>query len=130
MALSDDTRKQLFDTLKKHLQQCTPPMVVATDEDQQAYELIGNKAVPYGYDKKTIPGMFFASLVQRKDSVAFHFFPCYMNPAMKEAAPTLYKRLKGKTCFHFKKEAEVNESELQELLKQGMEAWTRAGYMK
>lgn len=105
-------------------------MVVVTDKDDQGFQLIGNKPVPYGYDKKIVPGMFFASVAQRKDSVTFHFFPCYMNAKMQEVAPTLYKHLKGKTCFHFKKEDQIDEKELAALLKKGMDAWKKAGYMK
>ncbi len=95
-----------------------------------AYELIGNKSVPYGYKKVIVPGMFFASVVQRKDSVVFYFFPCYMNPGFKQVAPSLHKYLKGKTCFHFKKKEQVNEKELAALLKKGLEAWKKLGYMK
>lgn len=105
-------------------------MVVKSDSNNLSFELMGNKPVPYGYDKKIIPGMFFATVAQRKDTVTFHFFPSYMNTKMQEIAPTLYKCLKGKTCFHFKTEEQVNEKELSALLKAGMKAWETAGYMQ
>jgi hypothetical protein len=130
MPITDETRKAIFNTLKKNLKKCTPPMVVNSKSTNDTYELMGNKPVPYGYDKKIIPGMFFASVSQLKDSVAFHFFPCYMNTQLKEVAPSLYKCLKGKTCFHFKKEEQINEKELNALLKKGVAAWKKAGYMK
>jgi len=116
--------------LKKNLEKCAPPMVVRIDILNSSYEIIGNKPVPYGYDKKMIPGMYFATIAQRKDSVTFHFFPSYMNTKLKEVAPSLYKCLKGKTCFHFKKEEQVNEKELTLLLEKGMFAWEKFGYMK
>ena len=94
------------------------------------YELMGNKPVPYGYDKKIVPGMYFASIAHRKDSVVFYFFPAYYNSTLLEEAPTLSACLKGKTCFHFKKEEQLNEKELQTLLKKGMEAWQKAGYLQ
>jgi hypothetical protein len=130
MPIKDETRKIIFDKLKKSMERCTPPMVAKASTSNQTYELIGNKAVPYGYDKKIIPGMFFSSIAQRKDSVAFYFFPSYMNEKLKVVAPTLYKCLKGKTCFHFKKVEQVDEKELGALLKKGMEAWKKAGYMQ
>ena len=105
-------------------------MVASSNSNSLDYQIMGNKAVPYGYDKKIIPGMFFAAIANRKDSVTFHFFPCYMNPGFKELAPSLFKCLKGKTCFHFKKEEQVNEKELNALLKKGVAAWKKAGYMK
>ena len=130
MPITDETRNLIFTKLKKSLEQCTPPMVAKGGSTPLAYELIGNKPVPYGYDKKIIPGMFFASIAQRKDSVAFYFFPSYMHPKLKEVAPSLYKCLKGKTCFHFKNPEQVDEKELSVLLKRGVAEWKKAGYMK
>lgn len=130
MAISDETRKLIFNTLKKHLETCTPPMVQGGETENHSYGLMGNKPFPYGYDKKIIPGMYFAGIAQRKDSVAFHFFPMYMNSEFDNLAPDLYKCLKGKTCFHFKKAEQINEKELELLLKKGIEAWEKAGYMK
>lgn len=129
MPITPETREKIYDTLAKHLKKCTPPMKGEFNADELSCQLIGDKPVPYGYDKKIIPGMFFASVAQRKDSVAFYFFPSYTDD-MKEVAPSLYKYLKGKTCFHFKKETDVNEKELAALLKQGVAAWKKAGYMQ
>ncbi len=130
MPITDETRIILFNTLKKNLQKYAPSMVVKTDTKNTAYELIGNKPVPYGYDKKIIPGMFFASIAQRKDSVTFYFFPSYMNTKLNEVAPSIYKCLKGKTCFHFKKEEQLNEEELKALIQKGVGVWEKSGYMK
>jgi hypothetical protein len=69
-------------------------------------------------------------VAQRKDTVAFYFFPAYMDKEMKNTAPSLYKCLKGKTCFHFKMPEQVNEKELSALLKSGVTAWKKAGYMQ
>ena len=129
MALTAEAKASIFKKLKKSMEKFSPPMVYKKGS-AHTYELIGNKPVPYGYKKEIIPGMFFASAVVRKDSVAFYFFPCYMNPVFKNTAPSLYKHLKGKTCFHFRKEEDVNEKELAELLRKGGGAWKKAGYMK
>ena len=130
MPITKETRKAIFDKLKKQLEQCTPPMVITKASKGLGFEVMGNKPVPYGYSKKIVPGMFFASVAQRADSVTFHFFPCYMNTKMLEVAPSLVKCLKGKTCFHFKKEEQVNEKELKALLKLGVTAWKKMGYIK
>jgi len=92
-------------------------------------EAIGNKPVPYGHDKKIIPGVFFASVQQRKDSVAFYFFPAYAHD-LKASAPKLYKCLKGKTCFHFRKTEDIDTKELNALLKNGVSTWKKEGYLK
>ena len=129
MPINDETRLAIYSRLKKHLDALVPPMVVKENSAELTYELSGNKAVPYGHDKKIVPGMYFCSVAQRKDSVVFYFFPMYYNPAMNEVAPALCKCLKGKTCFHFKKEEQVDEKELAVLLKKGMEAWKERGYL-
>src|SRR5437016_2011320 len=109
MPLTTETKKAIFEKLKKNMEKFSPPMVVNVKQGMgKGFELMGNKPVPYGYAKKIVPGMYFASIVQRSDSVAFYFFPSYMHAEMKDVAPSLYKCLKGKTCFHFKKEEQVN----------------------
>jgi hypothetical protein len=130
MPITEEAREAIFSKLKKTLKKYSPPMVAKGDRTSYSYELMGNKPIPYGYDKKIIPGMFFASIAHRKDSVTFHFFPSYMSAEMSKVAPSLYKCLKGKTCFHFKKPDQVDENELNALLKAGVKAWEKAGYMK
>jgi len=129
MAITDATRLIIFNKLKTQLNAIAPPMVAKCDDTALVYEMMGNKAVPYGHDKKIVPGMYFASIAQRKDSVAFYFFPAYMNADMQGHAPSLFKCLKGKTCFHFKKEEQVDEKELANLLQAGLKAWIKLGYM-
>ena len=129
MAISIEIRTLIFNKIKMCLGNFVPPLVVATNSVDGSYEVIGNHPVPYGYDKKMVPGMFFASIVHRKDSVAFHYFPIYMNPGLLEIAPTLNKFLKGKTCYHFKEEAQVIETELNLLLEEGIKAWKKFEYI-
>jgi hypothetical protein len=128
--MNEETRLSIYNKLKHNLEKFAPPMVSRDSKENGDFELIGNKPVPYGHDKKIVPGMYFASVAHRKDSVAFYFFPAYMDQELKKIAPSLVKYLKGKTCFHFKKEEQVDVIELNELLKRGIDAWTKAGYMK
>lgn len=130
MPITEETRNNIFSRLKKNLEKYTPPLVVSKDSLNTEFEIIGNKPVPYGHDKKIVPGMYFASIANRKDSVAFYFFPLYLEAGLAEAAPTLTKYLKGKTCFHFKKEEHVNEKELAILMEKALVAWEKFGYMK
>ena len=129
MPLSPESKNEIVLKLKAALNKCAPPMVIAR-QSENGMELMGNKPVPYGYDKKIVPGMYFSSLVVRKDMVSFYFFPMYMNEEFKELIPTMIKTLKGKTCFNFKKPEQVNEKELAALLKKGVAAWKKQGYMK
>ena len=130
MPLTPEVRSEIFDILVQAMQTCTPPMVVTKNSDQ-GFEIIGNKPVPYGHDKKIIPGMFFASAVPRKDMVSFYLFPLYGQEEIFSAmAPIAMKCLKGKTCFNFKKIEQVNKKEIEAMLKKGVAIWKKMGYMQ
>jgi hypothetical protein len=130
MPLTPEIKNNIFNKLKKELEKCCPPLVYKKGSDN-AFEIIGNMPVPYGYKKEIVPGMFFASAVVRKDMVSFYFFPCYMNPTdFIGIAPKLFKCLKGKTCFNIKKEEQVDEKELEALFKKGIVVWKKMGYVK
>lgn len=130
MPLTIEARTEIFNKIKSSLQKQTPPMVVAKDK-KEVFELMGDKAMPYGSKKTIVPGLYFSSVVARKDMVSFYFFPIYYHTDdFIGLMPTMSKYLKGKTCFNFKKPEHVNEKELDALLKKGVQAWKKLGYMK
>lgn len=130
MPLTAEATKQITTILRESLHECCPPMVI-TKESEKGMEIIGNKPVPYGYKKIIVPGMYFSSFVARKDMVSFYIFPLYGGEEyFKNIAPLAMKCLKGKTCFNFKKPEQVIKSEIDALLKKGVEVWKQQGYMK
>ena len=130
MALSEESKSNIFQQLKMVMEKHCPPLVV-NKGSQHAFEVIGNIPTPYGSKKVMVPGMYFASIVIRKDAVTFYFFPTYMNEKeFKPLAPNTWKTLKGKTCFHFKKEEQVDEKELNALFKKGIEAFKKMNWIK
>ncbi|MER3464082.1 MAG: hypothetical protein C4329_06380, partial [Chitinophagaceae bacterium] len=68
-----EVRAQIFETIKTALQKQTPPMIVSKDKPD-CFELIGNKPLPYSSKKEMVPGMYFSSVVARKDMISFYFF--------------------------------------------------------
>ena len=105
--------------------------MVASKDKEGVFELMGNKPVPYGSKKIMVPGMYFCSAVARKDMISFYFFPIYYHTAdYIDLIPTMAKCLKGKTCFNIKKAEQVDVKELNALLKKGVAAWKKQGYMK
>ncbi len=129
MPLSPLVKKEIIDMLSSALLKCVPPMVVE-NHTKDAMQIMGNKPVPYGHSKKIVPGMYFSSFVGRKDMVSFYFFPMYMNDEFLKLIPNFSKVLKGKTCFNIKKPEQIYEKELAALLKKGVVAWKKMGYMK
>lgn len=131
MALTTEMQKEIFDSVKKVLEKYAPPMVACKNKEGVVYELMGNKPAPYGHKKTIVPGMYFSSVVARKDMISFYFFPIYFHTTdFIDLIPTMAKCLKGKTCFNFKKPEQVNIKELNALLKKGVQAWKKMGYMK
>lgn len=130
MPLKPEVRQAIFHKLRAALKKHSPPMVCSKDT-ADTYELIGNKPVPYGSTKKMVPGMYFSSVVARKEMVSFYLFPLYYHEReFRDLAPTVMRCLKGKSCFNFKKEEEVVEKELYALLKKGVQSWKKQGYLK
>lgn len=130
MPLQPEIRQDIFNRIKGELEKCCPPMVIARNK-AGVFEIMGNKAMPYGSKKTIVPGLYFSSVVERKDMVSYYFFPIYYHTEdFIGLIPTLSKCLKGKTCFNFKKPEQVNEKELRALLKKGVSAWKKLGYMQ
>lgn len=83
-----------FDRLRQILEPHLGATTVVTDEPGSVY-------LQTGPDDK--PEMFAAVSV-KTSSVAFHYMPVYRRPALLDAiSPDLRKRLKGKSCFHFRR---------------------------
>ena len=130
MPVTPETKAKIFSALKKVMEENCPPLVQKKNS-KEGIEVIGNVPTPYGYKKEIVPGMYFASALIRPGNVSFYFFPIYNAPdEFKKIAPTAMKYLDGKTCFHFKKEEQVIEKEIQSLFKKGIEYYRKQGWVK
>jgi hypothetical protein len=64
---------------------------------------------------RKFPELMLAALLIQKGYVALHFFPLYIEQALKEKlSPELLQSLNGKSCFNLKK----NDPELMEQIRQ------------
>ncbi|TSA50424.1 MAG: hypothetical protein D4R43_02275 [Sphingobacteriales bacterium] len=131
MPVTTEIKEKIIASVKKIMKQYAPPLVQKKTEGAMGNEWIGNVEAAYGSKKELVPGMYFASTAMRKDSVVFYFFPTYMNEKeFLAVAPNTYKCLKGKTCFHFKKPEDVNEKELNAMMKKGIVYYKKQGWIK
>ena len=73
--------------------------------------------------------MFFAGARMNKGAVGFYFMPIYTHEKEFVLSPKLKKLLKGKSCFHLKKDDPEIVKELESLLKQGYECYKKAGWV-
>ncbi|HKR06544.1 MAG TPA: hypothetical protein VJY62_18055 [Bacteroidia bacterium] len=109
MPLTAEDKKNIFNKVKAILEKQCPPMVASKDKEG-VYELMGNKSVPYGYNKTIIPGMYFSSAAARKDSVNFYFFPIYFHlDEYKKIRPSILK------CHAEKRSAGVEKTGIHEV---------------
>jgi hypothetical protein len=130
MAISTETKAEIFETLKKILLKHCKPLVVCKNKEDN-FEVIGNIETTYGYKKEIVPGMYFASIAIRTDSIVFYFFPTYMHEEIfKPLAPNTWKCLKGKTCFHFKKLEQIDTKEINALMETGIKSFKKQGWVK
>lgn len=74
--------------------------------------------------------LWFAGILVQKGYVGFYYMPVYANPEMKKVfKPELLKCLKGKSCFHIKKNDPVLMEQIKESLKIGYEMYKDRGWL-
>src|ERR1700730_16605205 len=82
--------------------------------------LVSEKKVEIGGKKRD--EIWFAAALIQKGYVGFYFMPVYGKPEMKKVLkPELLKCLKGKACFHIKKNDAVILEQIKDALKIGYE---------
>ncbi|WP_182523767.1 hypothetical protein [Nocardioides dongkuii] len=59
----------------------------------------------------------FASIAARKSNVSFHYMPIYRDPALLDGvSPDLRRRMRGKSCFSFRRHDDPAIDELASLV--------------
>jgi hypothetical protein len=107
----EDKRKEIFAEIKKILLPYGKKMNLSVD-NQNKIELLGKKKATI-YNKE-IDGMYFAWAMIQKNFVGFYCFFQYSHPGFLKGCPENPRKcLKGKSCFHIKK----NDPELMKSIK-------------
>jgi len=74
--------------------------------------------------------LWFAGILVQKGYVGFYYMPVYANPDMKKVfKPELLKCLKGKSCFHIKKNDPEIMQQIKDSLKIGYEMYKDRGWL-
>jgi hypothetical protein len=109
----------LFEELKKLIAPYAKGTMVERGDFMSTYGLWSDKEIEIGARK--MPDVYFAGLMIQKGYVGFYFMPVYSNPKLKdELHPDLAKCLKGKSCFHIKKNDPALMQHVKEALKIGL----------
>ena len=79
---------------------------------------------------KKLDELYLAGALVQKGYVGFYYFPVYVEPALRaELAPELLKCLKGKTCFHIKKDDPLIYAQIKDALKKGYDLYKKRGWI-
>ncbi|MGE0724416.1 MAG: hypothetical protein AB7O45_08580 [Alphaproteobacteria bacterium] len=125
-----DSFPAVFDALKSRLRRHAGDLAVLTDRPGR-YEVTGRK--PYHVTSlrtgRAIAkrDAYFAGIVILRGHVGFYFMPACASPGfMDQFSPAMRKRLKGKSCFHFRRPEEVDD-ELDRMIVEGRRAFEKIG---
>jgi hypothetical protein len=117
---------QVFDELKTILARHSKPFTVreGTVKNKRDYHLILEKQVVI--DGRPRKELWFASIIQQKDSVGFYFTP----PDVKDKlSPELLSHLDGKSCFHFKALTPALKKDVEAAMKLGLDAYRKKNWI-
>lgn len=74
--------------------------------------------------------LYLGGALVQKGFVGFYFFPIYVVPELKEElSPELLKTLKGKTCFHIKKDDPQIYQQITDALQKGYQLYKSKGWI-
>ena len=93
-------------------------------KNKRDYHLILQKPLVIGGRQRK--ELWFASIIQQKDSVGFYFTPADVKSKL---SPELLKYLDGKSCFHFKTLTPALKKHLEAALKVGLEAYRKKKWL-
>ena len=118
----------IFNAIKAMLQPYIKGTIKERGKEGGMYNLVSEKAIEVEGRKR--PEVYFASILVQKGYVGFYFMPVYMNnEADKMMKPELMKCLKGKACFHIKKNDPVIMDQIKEALRKGYEVYKQRGWV-
>ncbi|MEM6348413.1 MAG: hypothetical protein AAF927_31315 [Bacteroidota bacterium] len=116
-----EIQQSLIDLLKKEF-----PVLRASKDNEKVFEATGTILAMQG--KQKVEGHYFASIMPKPKDVRLYFFPIYTHvDAFADISPELRKFLKGKSCFHIKKLSPEIESEIQGMIRKGVELYQADG---
>jgi hypothetical protein len=118
----------IFNQLKKLIASYSRGTLVVRGDKPNQYHLWSDKEIELKGRK--MPDVYFSGLMVQKGFVGFYFMPVYVNPGLKsELHPQLLKCLKGKSCFHIKKNDPELMKQVTQALEIGYEDYKRKGWV-
>ena len=118
----------IFETIKALMKPYAKGTIVEQGGEGGMYGLISKKAVEIEGRKND--EVYFAGLLIQKGYVGFYFMPVYAETELKKVfKPELLKCLKGKSCFHIKRNDSAVMEQIGDALKAGYELYKEKGWV-
>lgn len=118
----------IFENIKKMMEPYDKKRSLVLHHKPSQAILVSHK--PIVIEGKERSELWFVATLVQKGYVGFYYVPMYMRSDMKKYfSPELLKCLKGKSCFHIKKNDPALMVEMKKLIKEGYEGYVERGYL-
>lgn len=118
----------IFNELKKLIAPYAKGHLIVRGDQPGQYGLGSDKPIEVAgrkYDE-----VYFAGLLVQKGYVGFYFMPVYAEPSLiKQLHPDLAKCLKGKSCFHIRKNDPELMRHIKDALKKGYDCYKQRDWI-
>lgn len=119
----------IFDLIKSMMKPYAKGTLKERGEKPGIYNLVSEKEIEAAGRK--FDEIYFASIIVQKGYVGFYYMPVYSLDGIKQQLkPGLLKCLKGKACFHIKKNDPVIMTQINEALATGYECYKEKGWIE
>lgn len=117
---------EIFNTIRSLMTPYVKGSIAEVSEKPGSYSLVSKKF--FETDGRKFEEVHFAGIIVQKGYVGFYYMPIYCyEPLKAQLKPELLKCLKGKTCFHIKKNDPVFLKQIDEALAIGYESYKNRG---
>lgn len=118
----------VFDSIKALMKPYVKGTLKERGEAAGIYTIVSEKPVEVEGRKKD--EVYFAGIIIQKGYVGFYFMPVYGYDKPEEVfSPNLLKHLKGKSCFHIKKNDPEILEQIKDALKAGYDLYKERGWV-
>jgi hypothetical protein len=116
--MNDEAKEAVFQQLADLVRETVPDEMAIHEEPGQLHVRTPQPVTVNGKEKE----MDLLSVIIQKRHIGFYFMPVYINPEMKATLPDdMNTMLKGKSCFHVKKELSPEKADkFVNLIQQGV----------
>lgn len=123
-----ESLRNIYEQVSLRIKAYVPPMSVFVEETSRL-DVYSDR--PVDIDGRKRNNVFFASVILYPTYVGFYYMPVYAKPEIAALfSQELLALLKGKSCFHLKKETPNLYSDIEQALAQGFDLYRQKGWVK